>query len=80
MERADHLYGGLTDVTCRLCGACVKVRKHSAQHTNVQWNSGSVQVCVEFKGRESAFIPTCSNLRDSIGLAVAEGRVSVPDG
>jgi hypothetical protein len=80
MERADHLYGGLTDVTCRLCGACVQVRKHSPQHTNVQWMPSSVQTCVEFKGRESAFIPTCSSLRDSIDLAVLEGRVSVPDG
>ncbi len=80
MERADHLYGGLTNVACRLCGACVKVRKHSAQHTNVQWTSDAVRTCVEFKGRESAFIPTCSNLRDSIEVAVTQGRVRVPDG
>jgi hypothetical protein len=80
VERADHLYGGFTEVTCRRCGTCVRVRKHSAQHTNVQWTSASVQSCVEFKGRESAFIATCSGLRDSIDLAVLEGRVSVPDG
>ena len=80
MERADHLYGGLADVACRRCGACVKVRKHSAHHTNVQWTSASVQTCAEFKGRESAFIPSCSSLRDSIDLAVLEGRVTVPDG
>lgn len=78
MERVDHLYAGLTDLTCRLCGACVRVRKHSAQHTDVQWTPASVQVCVEFQGRESASIPTCSSLSDSIDLAVREGRVSVP--
>ena len=58
----------------------MRVRKHSPQHTNVQWTPGSVQTCLEFKGRESAFVPTCSSLRDSIDLAVVEGRVSVPDG
>lgn len=80
MERADHLYGGLTDVTCRRCGAWVKVRKHSAQHTNIQWSPTATGRCLEFQGRESAFIPTCSSLRDSIDLAVRDGRVSVPDG
>jgi hypothetical protein len=80
MERADHLYGGLTEVACRLCGACVRVRKHSAQHTNIQWSSGSVGRCLEFEGRQSAFVPTCSSLRDSIDLAVHLGLVSVPDG
>jgi hypothetical protein len=80
MERADHLYAGLTEVTCRRCGACVLVRKHSAQHTDIQWTSASLRRCVEFEGLESACIPTCSSLSDSIGLAVREGRVSVPDG
>jgi len=80
MERADHLYGGLTEVACRLCGACVRVRKHSARHTNVQWSSAAVAACAEFKGRESASIPTCLSLRDSIEEAVRAGRVRVPDG
>jgi hypothetical protein len=80
MERADHLYGGLTEVACLRCGACVKVRKHSAQHTNIQWSGASVGQCVEFKGRQSAFVPTCSSLHASVEVAVHEGRVSVPDG
>ena len=80
MERADHLYGGLTEVTCLRCGACVLVRKHSAQHTNIQWTAASVATCLEFKGKQSAFVPTCSSLHASIGEAVLRGRVSVPDG
>jgi hypothetical protein len=78
MERADHLYGGLTEVACRRCGACVRVRKHSAEHTNIQWNAASVQKCLEFKGKQSAFVPTCSSLHASIDEAVLRGRVSVP--
>jgi hypothetical protein len=80
MERADHLYGGMQAVTCLACGACVLVRKHSARHTNVQWSTAAVEECMEFKGRESAFVPTCSSLRESIEGAVRAGLVQVPDG
>lgn len=80
MERVDHLYGGLQEVTCRECGACVRVRKHSPPHTIVQWTTAAVDACVEFKGHESARVPTCLSLRASIDEAVRAGRVEVPDG
>ena len=53
--------------------------KFSLQHTSVQWTADAVLGCAEFGGadRESALIPTCASLRDSIDDAVAGGRVEV---
>jgi len=71
-----------TDVECARCGVHVHVTKFSLQHTSVQWTGGAVLQCAEFAvrvaaGGDSALIPTCASLRDSIDRAVACGRVRV---
>jgi hypothetical protein len=77
MERADHLYAGLQPVECAKCEVQVLVRKHSPHHTNVQWTAGAVEACPFFHGRQSALVPTCVNLRDSIEQAVRDGLIEV---
>ncbi len=52
------------------------------QHTSIQWSADAVTGCAEFAasaaaGRDSALVPTCASLRDSIEDAVAGGRVEV---
>jgi hypothetical protein len=71
-----------TDVECAHCGVRVQVTKFSLQHTSVRWSGQAVLGCAEFAakvaaGGESALIPTCARLRDSIDDAVAGGRVEV---
>jgi hypothetical protein len=80
MDRADYLHGGLTPVDCGRCAASVLVKKHSLQHTSVQWGPDAMRTCVEFAGGDSAQIPTCLALRDSIDLAVKLGRLGLFDG
>ena len=68
-----------TPVACAECGVVVQVTKFSLQHTSVQWSAGAVRGCAEFAAAEgdSALIPTCASLRESIEDAVAGGRVEV---
>jgi hypothetical protein len=66
-----------TPVECAHCGVVVRVAKFSLQHTSVQWTRQAVLNCSEFEGGNSALIPTCLSLRDSIEDAVAGGRVEV---
>ena len=71
-----------TDVECGRCGVHVRVVKFSMQHTSVQWSGDAVLGCAEFAAKvavrgDSALIPTCAGLRDSIEDAVAGGRVEV---
>ncbi|HXS61281.1 MAG TPA: hypothetical protein VN767_00295 [Streptosporangiaceae bacterium] len=68
-----------TPVECAQCGVVVRVAKFSLQHTSVQWTRQAVLSCSEFaaNGGDSALIPTCASLRDSIEDAVAGGRVEV---
>ena len=71
-----------TDVSCAQCGVVVRVAKFSMQHTSVQWTAQAVLGCQEFAakvaaGVQSALIPTCASLRDSIDDEVAAGRVEV---
>lgn len=66
-----------TPVECTQCGVVVRVAKFSLQHTSVQWTRQAVLSCNEFAGAESALVPTCMSLRDSIEDAVAGGRVEV---
>jgi hypothetical protein len=66
-----------TPVECAQCGVVVRVAKFSLQHTSVQWTRQAVVSCAEFAGGNSALIPTCASLRDSIEDAVAGGRVEV---
>lgn len=80
MDRQDYLHGGLTPVECTRCGVEVLVKKHSLPHTSVQWTAEAVRRCTELTDGESAYIPTCLALRDSIELAVKRGRLGVLDG
>jgi hypothetical protein len=78
----DERHAALREVACDRCAAMVLVTKFSPQHTSVQWSREAVRACAEFTAREaagerSALIDTCASLRDSIGRAVAEGRLEV---
>ena len=71
-----------TDVECARCGVIVRAAKFSLQHTSVQWTGDAVLECAEFaakvaNGGDSALIPTCASLRDSIDDEVAGGRLEV---
>ncbi|HET9138583.1 hypothetical protein [Actinophytocola sp.] len=84
-EILEFLTAGLTPVECRSCASRVLVRKNSVRHTSVQWTTAPAATCPEFAARVgagelSARVDGCPKLRDSIELAVAEGRVAVPDG
>ena len=77
-DRARYLTSGLAEVACRFCHASVKVKKLGAPHTAVQWNTDAQQRCAVFAevratGGNSARVPSCSRLSDSISHAVAEG-------
>lgn len=80
-ERREFLEGGLRPVVCD-CGNRVLVKKNSFQHTSVQWTSDAARSCAEFAshGGNTALIPTCLRLRDSIEKAVREGVLEVEDG
>ena len=77
-DRERYLTSGLTDIDCRFCHASVKVKKLGAPYTAVQWNTGAAARCAYFAeiragGGDSARIPSCPRLGDSIKHAVAEG-------
>lgn len=77
-DRERYLTAGLADVDCRFCHASVKVKKLGAPYTAVQWNSEASGRCAYFaevraEGGNSARIPSCPRLSDSIKHAVAEG-------
>ncbi|HWF80520.1 MAG TPA: hypothetical protein VN695_08030 [Streptosporangiaceae bacterium] len=81
-SRVDERLWHYADVECARCGVHVQVTKFSPQHTSVQWTAGAVLGCAEFAakvaaGGDSALIPTCVSLRDSIDDAVAGGRIEV---
>jgi hypothetical protein len=75
----DERRGIAQPVECTRCGGCVDVVKFSPQHTSVQWTPAAVRTCREFSaaGRPSALVQGCGNLRDSIEVAVAAGRLEV---
>jgi hypothetical protein len=80
--RTDERPWRYAPVECARCGVVVRVAKFSLQHTSVQWTAGAVLGCEEFAptvaaGGNSALIPTCASLRESIDDAVAGGRVEV---
>jgi hypothetical protein len=71
-----------TSVQCARCAVVVQVAKFSLQHTSVQWTGQAVLGCEEFAARvaaggNSALVPTCASLRESIEDAVAGGRLRV---
>jgi hypothetical protein len=77
--RVDERPWRYTPVECAQCGVVAAVAKFSLQHTSVQWTQQAVRDCEEFAaaGGNSALIPTCASLRESIEDAVAGGRVEV---
>lgn len=90
-DREHYLRGGMTEIECRSCHACVLVKKTSPHHTSVQWNSDAEARCgrlaeVRASGGNPAMMPTCPRLSASIDHGVAEGIVpaqspeSDPDG
>jgi hypothetical protein len=81
-ERREFLEGGLSPVECLDCGNRVLVKKYSLQHTSVQWTADARGSCPEFAAadRDTALIPTCRRLRDSIDRAVRDGVLEVADG
>ncbi len=74
-----YLYAGLRGLACDRCGALVRVKKNSPEHTSIQWSGESVPGCAEFadRGGPTALIPTCAGMRDSVERAVREGRLEV---
>lgn len=75
----------LVPVSCRRCGAAVRVRKSTWAQTSVQWDAASLAACVQRRealalsdhGR-GAFL-LCSQLRDSIEDATRRGDVPIVD-
>jgi hypothetical protein len=77
-DRERYLNWGLQPVDCRFCHVSVLVRRLGPGHTSVQWNSQAAQRCAYFAevreaGGDTARIPTCPKLTDSIDHAIAEG-------
>lgn len=77
-DRERYLSSGLLPVDCRFCHVTVTVRRLGPGHTAVQWNTGAWQRCAYFaeireSGGDSARVPSCPKLTDSIEHAVAEG-------
>ncbi len=77
-DRERYLTSGLAEVDCRFCHASVKVKKLGAPYTAVQWNTNASARCAYFaeiraEGGNSARVPSCPRLGDSIKHAVAEG-------
>jgi len=77
-DRERYLTSGLAEVDCRFCHAAVRVKKLGAPYTAVQWNAEASGRCAYFAeirsgGGNSARVPSCPRLADSIKHAVAEG-------
>jgi hypothetical protein len=77
-DRERYLSWGLQPVDCRFCHVSVLVRKLGPGHTSVQWNSEAARRCAYFTevrqaGGDTARIPACPRLSDSIEHAIAEG-------
>ncbi|GAB89741.1 hypothetical protein [Gordonia rhizosphera] len=93
-DRAHYLRGGMAEIECRTCQACVMVKKTSAFHTSVQWNPQARARCTGLERSEDsgkallpgAVPPTCPRLSASIDHGVAEGIIAAqspdsdPDG
>jgi hypothetical protein len=86
-DQRRYLEDGLTELSCDHCGGLVRVRKHSAEQTSVQWTVAAADGCAEFAmrrhgGQPSALVATCGQLRASIDRALAAGRLTLvlPEG
>ncbi|WP_214400865.1 hypothetical protein [Pseudonocardia lacus] len=69
-DRREFLESGLVTVDCTRCGAAVRVRKTSAEHTSIQWTADAQRRCPAFDPRTG-----CPDLRGDIDRAVAQGRL-----
>ena len=80
-DKSRYLVDGATPVECSACGISVQVRKHSVQHTSIQWTADPGQVCQEYQSPTytRGVRTSCSRLRKSIEHAVQEGIVHVAD-
>ncbi|MDP9100882.1 MAG: hypothetical protein M3N21_01895 [Actinomycetota bacterium] len=71
------------EVTCRRCATTVLVAKFSLAQTSIQWRGDAGATCAELArrraaGQDTALVPACESLRESIDEAVREGLVEVP--
>jgi hypothetical protein len=82
-DRAHYLRGGMSEIECRACHACVLVKKTSSFHTSVQWTTDARERCNELEPADDsgkallpgAMMPTCPRLSASIDHGVAEGII-----
>ncbi|NDK88780.1 hypothetical protein GYA93_04175 [Gordonia desulfuricans] len=79
-DRDHYLRGGMTEIECRSCHACVMVKKTSPHHTSVQWNTAARARCdvldeIRRIGGNPAMMRTCPRLSASIDHGVAEGII-----
>lgn len=79
-DKAHYLDGGLHEIECRACHACVLVKKTSTSQTSVQWTAAARASCTELRsvaeaGGNPAMTPTCGRLSASIDHGVAEGII-----
>ncbi|MDR2279525.1 MAG: hypothetical protein LBE07_01580 [Gordonia sp. (in: high G+C Gram-positive bacteria)] len=79
-DRKHYLAGGMSEIECRTCHACVLVKKTSPHHTSVQWNDAARARCPEFsailaEGGNPAMLPTCPRMSASIDHGVSEGII-----
>jgi hypothetical protein len=72
-DRRAQLDGGLAELTCGRCAGRVRVKKHSAAHTAIQWTAEAVRRCPAFTVRDG-----CPHLRRSLDAAVAAGVLAIP--
>ncbi|NUS43759.1 MAG: hypothetical protein HOQ24_08750 [Mycobacteriaceae bacterium] len=83
-ERRSFLADGLTPVACQSCGTEVLVRKHSREHTSIQWTRDPATACPVYaelaaEGGSTALMNTCYRLVDSIAQAAKIGAVPIGD-
>jgi hypothetical protein len=66
-------------VLCGRCGLAVLVRKHSPEHTMVQWPADTGPCTAATVVRSTGLRLGCDVLRDSIADAVRARVLNVPD-
>ncbi|GAB3859806.1 hypothetical protein GCM10028801_21590 [Nocardioides maradonensis] len=81
-EQRRYTRDGLAEVGCEACAARVLVKKHSEQHTSIQWTLQSLATCKVFAERDASrgrrdVHQSCPNLMASIDAAVRDGELSV---
>lgn len=83
-DRFRYMEEGMRPVSCEHCGTEVLVRKSSVDQTSVQWQAVPSEVCPRFAeaskaGKVSALQDACPNLESSIGHAVRQGVITLPE-